>query len=63
MSISDYRELEVKLYKIRKRLGASSSEEDIILDEMDRVWYGLNDEERGLLNSEGPFQEPLELDT
>lgn len=48
-----YRWLQSKLLLTRMH-GGSESEEDLILDEMDWVWYQLSLDEQTLLNSEGP---------
>ncbi len=39
-----YRELEIKLLEGRAR-GATDDEEEVILDEMDSVWYKMTKEE------------------
>ncbi|MGH9892175.1 MAG: hypothetical protein ACREA0_09380 [bacterium] len=56
-----YRRLEQLLWMTRwLHEGQESSEEDAILDEMDEVWDGLDEDERRLLDEEGARCWPLE---
>lgn len=51
-----YRQLEGRV----RHEGRDSPEEDAILDEMDDVWWKLEESERQLLNDEGPDREPVD---
>jgi hypothetical protein len=51
----DYRQLEHRLWMVRWRHdGEESSEEDAILDEMEKKWTSLPDAEQAALRLEGP---------
>ena len=53
--LTDYRQLERRLWMVRWRLdGEESSEEDAILDEMEKKWMSLTDAEQAALRLEGP---------
>ena len=53
LALGLYRQLEGALKVIRDlNNGEESEEEDDILDEMEKVWYELTDEEQKLLKSE-----------
>lgn len=55
ISLDRYRELEASLALQRLKVrGFSSPEEDRILDQMDAVWWQLEEAEREMLNSEPP---------
>ena len=59
--MAHYRQLERRLWVLRWRSeGRESAEEDSTLDEMDRVWGVLTEDERSLLNREGPRCWPLD---
>lgn len=59
--LASYRQLERRLWMTRWRHeGEESAEEDAILDEMERSWLNLTDDERGLLSREGPRCWPME---
>jgi len=56
-----YRALELRLWHVRWRHeGEESPEEDAILDDMERVWLQLSDEERDLLRHEEPRCWPMD---
>lgn len=60
-ALQDYRSLERRLWLVRwEQEGRESAQEDEILEEMDAVWGRLDDEERRLLNNEGPRCWPFE---
>ena len=53
--LMDYRQLERRLWMVRWRHdGEESSEEDAILDEMEKKWMSLTDAEQAALRLEGP---------
>jgi hypothetical protein len=53
--LAHYRQLERRLWMVRWRHeGEESAEEDAILDEMEDTWMNLTEDERTLLNLEGP---------
>ena len=55
MGLAHYRQLERRLWMARWRHeGEESVEEDAILDEMEDAWLNLTEDERTLLNLEGP---------
>lgn len=59
--LAHYRQLERRLWMTRWRHeGQESAEEDAILDEMEAAWMNLNEDERALLNLEGPTCWPTE---
>lgn len=59
--LASYRQLERRLWVIRWRHeGRESAEEDAILDEMEAAWMDLSDDDRGLLNHEGPTCWPMD---
>jgi hypothetical protein len=54
-ALEHYRQLERRLWMVRWRHeGEESLEEDAILDEMERPWMDLSEDERALLRLEGP---------
>ena len=59
-----YRELEIKLRKLRVAADveppskAERDEEDHLLEQMEKVWWELTEEEQELLNQEGPVTFP-----
>lgn len=56
-----YRRLERRLWVLRwQHEGRESAEEDMILDEMDRIWAALTEDERSVLNREGPRCWPMD---
>jgi hypothetical protein len=56
-----YRELERRLWLARLRhAGEDSAEEEALLDDMEDAWAKLANEERLLLNSEGPVCWPMD---
>lgn len=56
-----YQRLERRLWVLRWRHeGRESVEEDRILDEMDHVWGALTEDERRLLDREGPRCWPMD---
>ena len=56
-----YRQLERRLWITRWRHeGEESAEEDAILDEMERSWMSLGQDERSLISQEGPRCWPLD---
>jgi hypothetical protein len=60
-AMTRYRQLERRLWVIRWRHeGEESTGEDSVLDEMDGAWAALTDEERTLLDREGPRCWPME---
>lgn len=60
-AMGTYRSLELRLWHIRWRHEEEESpEEDAILDEMERAWLKLNDEERNLLREEEPRCWPMD---
>jgi hypothetical protein len=53
--LTRHRQLQESLWTARwKRAGEESSEEDQILEEMDKVWRRLPADEQVLLQSDGP---------
>jgi hypothetical protein len=59
--LAQYRQLEARLWMSRwSHEGKESVEEDAILDEMERVWMSLIEDERALLRREGPRCWPTE---
>lgn len=52
-----YRELEVKLRKARAAK-TSEDQEQIILDDMEQTWWKLSQNERDVLDREGPACDP-----
>lgn len=59
-ALRSYRLLESRLWYTRWRHeGAESPEEDTILDEMDRIWLQLSEEEQTLVRTEGPRCWPM----
>lgn len=59
--LAHYRQLERRLWMTRWRHeGAESAEEDAILDEMEAAWMDLSDDDRDLLNHEGPTCWPMD---
>jgi hypothetical protein len=54
-ALSQYRELEDQLVYVRwLNRGAESDEEDRLLDEMEEVWWQLEEHERETLQAEAP---------
>jgi hypothetical protein len=51
--LADYRRLEAELKQARIDR-VDEDVEDVILDEMDIVWWELTDEQRAVLKEEGP---------
>jgi len=59
-----YRQLELRLWMTRWRNeGQESSEEDVILDEMEATWMNLVEDEKALLRLEGPRCWPTDSST
>jgi len=51
-NLQAYRRLEVRMASVRaKNLGADSSEEDAVLDELDVAWWAMAQHERDYINS------------
>lgn len=48
-----YRILEAELAVCRSKYGTGSDKEDSLLDEMDDLWWELDDDERDMLRKEG----------
>lgn len=56
-----YQRLERRLWFIRWRNGGEESvEEDEILDEMDKAWFRLSEQEQAILRAEGPNCWPMD---
>jgi len=54
-NLAEHRQLERRLWMTRwMHEGQESAEEDAILDELEAVWWKLSDDERSILNEEGP---------
>lgn len=51
-ALQKYRHLESSLKLVREANGEET--EDDVLDEMDKVWQDLSDEEQNMLRKEGP---------
>lgn len=47
-----YRKLREKLLEHRREIKKHMKEEEDVLDEMDKIWYNLTNEERKLLDEE-----------
>ena len=59
--LAQYRGLERRLWMARWQCeGEESADEDGILDEMERVWKSLSEDECRLLNQEAPRCWPME---
>lgn len=59
-AMQSYRRLEDELRKVRSRHTLGSVHEDPILEEMARLWWLLTDNEREVLDREGPTSDPVE---
>jgi hypothetical protein len=63
-NLANYRQLELRLWMTRwSNEGKESAEEDAIFDDMDDVWMALSEDERALLESEGPRCWPTDSDS
>ncbi len=57
-AIQRYRTLEADLRLVRLNNDPGSAQEDLVLEEMDRLWWLLSDIERETLDQEGPTCDP-----
>lgn len=55
-----YRKLEQQLRNVRAKHALGSINEDPILEEMAKLWWILSEDERELLDQEGPTCDPEE---
>ncbi len=52
MLLQEYKDLKSQLFKLRwLNKGSESTEEDKLLEEMDKIWSKLSDEDKATLNN------------